>query len=143
MLIDTGLQKIDEYIFNKIEELEYEEDISYQTFVESEKQNQARKMTGYKHTGFGFDGDAGNDMLITEKIRMRLQTALANQLAAMNIIDDFNIGYSHKNHSTLTHASGGSHHTISNSSSIRSIDKGNMNSQLSQRGVGPKAEDQL
>jgi len=78
MLIDTGLQKIDEYIFNKIEELEYGEDLSYQTYVESERQHhQARKMTGYKHTGFAFAGDAGNDMLITEKIRLRLTTALA------------------------------------------------------------------
>jgi hypothetical protein len=78
ILIDTSLQKIDEYIFKKIEELEYEEDMNYQTLIEDEKQHRVqRKMTGYRHTGFGFDGDAGNDMLITEKIRMRLKTALA------------------------------------------------------------------
>lgn len=94
MLIDTGLQKVDEFIFKKIEDLDYEEDMNYQTYVESEKQQRVpRKMTGYKHTGFGFSGDAGNDMLITERIRIRLKTALATQLAAMNIVDDFGSGY--------------------------------------------------
>ena len=72
MLIDSGLQTVDEYLFNKIEELEYEEDLSYQTYVQGEKQHRQARATGYKHTGFAFAGDAGNDMLITEKIRLRL-----------------------------------------------------------------------
>ena len=93
MLIDTGLQTIDEYLFKKIEELEYEEDLSYQTYVQGEKQHRQARTTGYKHTGFAFAGDAGNDMLITEKIRLRLQAALAGQLAAMSIVDDFSAGY--------------------------------------------------
>ena len=72
MLIDSGLQTVDEYLFKKIEELEYEEDLSYQTYVQGEKQHRQARETGYKHTGFAFAGDAGNDMLITEKIRLRL-----------------------------------------------------------------------
>ena len=94
MLIDTGLQTIDDYMFNRIERLEYEQDQNYLAFVESQHRRQSRKMTGYKHTGFGFDGAAGHDMLITEKIRLRLQHALAGQLAALNICDGFDVQYS-------------------------------------------------
>jgi len=30
-----------------------------------------KKVTGYKHTGFGFDGEAGNDSLLMGNVKMR------------------------------------------------------------------------
>ena len=46
----------------------------------SQRQQRGRKLTTYKHRGYAFDGAAGNDKLITDKIMNRLQTAIHTQL---------------------------------------------------------------
>jgi hypothetical protein len=44
---------------------------------EQKRRLQQEKLTVYKHKGFGFDGEAGNDSLLMENIKNRFQYAIA------------------------------------------------------------------
>jgi hypothetical protein len=50
--------------------------VQNQKEIESERQNRGKKITNYNHKGFDFDGAAGNDKLITDKIMGRLTAAI-------------------------------------------------------------------
>ena len=43
-----------------------------QKFIETQRKNRGKKITNYNHRGFDFDGAAGNDKLLTDKILNRL-----------------------------------------------------------------------
>ena len=40
--------------------------------METERQGRGKKITSYNHRGFDFDGAAGNDRLVTDKLINRL-----------------------------------------------------------------------
>lgn len=42
------------------------------------------RVTEYRHTGFGFAGDAGHDVLIVQKLEERLKKAILGQMRASN-----------------------------------------------------------
>lgn len=47
-------------------------------------------MTGYKHTGFAFDGAAGHDVLVTDNLLRRLKFAADSQFSGKKNLFSFN-----------------------------------------------------
>jgi hypothetical protein len=48
---------------------EYKDEINKRSMIENQKNQRGEKMTKYKHLGFGFDGAAGHDILITDNLK--------------------------------------------------------------------------
>ena len=48
----------------------------------NQRLNRTRKLTKYKHRGYDFDGAAGHDILVTDKIFSRLQNAIMHQMTS-------------------------------------------------------------
>lgn len=50
--------------------------------VIKERRNRRKKITGYNHRGFDFDGAAGHDIQITNKISNRIHDAILKHLVS-------------------------------------------------------------
>ena len=74
-----------------------------QKFIETQRKNRGKKITNYNHRGFDFDGAAGNDKLLTDKILNRLQTAIQAQMMSGPSI--FNHSMSMNSLSNMSHSS--------------------------------------
>lgn len=48
---------------------EYKDKINKRSMIENQQNQRGEKMTKYKHLGFGFDGAAGHDILITDNLK--------------------------------------------------------------------------
>ena len=46
----------------------------------SKMSNRGKKVTKYVHTGYAFDGAAGHDLIVTDKLVNRIQSAIKHQL---------------------------------------------------------------
>jgi len=81
VLVDIGTTYFDNQLMTKMEEIDNYEQLEIQQFIEMEKQRKKRKLTNYTHKGFGFDGAAGHDVLITDSLQHRLQAAFLKNFA--------------------------------------------------------------
>lgn len=52
---------------------EYKNEINKKSMLENQQNQREEKMTKYKHLGFGFDGDAGHDILITDNLTQEIK----------------------------------------------------------------------
>lgn len=72
VLVDYGMQFIDIQVQHALEELEDKISRKKKAIVTYERLHRRKKITAYNHRGFDFDGAAGHDLLVTDKIVNRI-----------------------------------------------------------------------
>jgi len=65
-----------------VEELEQNQEKRKLIQKLNQRLNRTRKLTKYKHRGYDFDGAAGHDLLVTDKIISRVQNAIWHQMSS-------------------------------------------------------------
>jgi len=76
IFVDVGMWYIDEQIEKSYDQFEeHEELVTRRSRIESVKKR-GRKVTTYKHTGYGYSGEAGHDVLVTDTLAKRLRKAM-------------------------------------------------------------------
>ena len=58
---------------------EYKNEINQRSMIENQQNQRVEKITQYKHLGFGFDGAAGHDILITDNLKKDVKINKVNR----------------------------------------------------------------
>ena len=82
ILIEYGILILDDFIKDAIDEYNMEERVEAQEMMQTMIQNKQNKISNYTHMGFAFDGAAGHDTLVTDRIFNRLTNAIQKQMTS-------------------------------------------------------------
>ena len=80
ILVDYGMQILDIYVQDTLEKIEDAKMKNKLLQKVNERANRGRKVTEYQHMGYGFDGAAGHDILVTDKIAKRFEKAFFDHI---------------------------------------------------------------
>jgi hypothetical protein len=81
-LIEYGILILDDVIKDAIDEYNREEKEETELIIENMRLNKQNKMSNYTHMGFAFDGAAGHDTLVTDRIFNRITNAIQKQMSS-------------------------------------------------------------
>lgn len=79
VIVDQGMSVLDHMIEERIEEYDREELVNEKRARSFHQMTRGRKLTNYVHKGYDFHGAAGQDILVTDSIRKRLEMAITEQ----------------------------------------------------------------
>jgi len=79
ILVDLGVEYVNNQIQIYNEMQEFKNEINKKSMLENQQNLRGEKMTKYKHLGFGFDGAAGHDILITDNLTQEIKVNKAHR----------------------------------------------------------------
>mmetsp|Transcript_41344 Transcript_41344/g.62987 ORF Transcript_41344/g.62987 Transcript_41344/m.62987 type:complete len:95 (-) Transcript_41344:507-791(-) len=79
-LIEYGLSIIEKLIQNSWTEVHEREKLREEEETLQQQLTRKRKLTHYEHKGYAFDGAAGQDQLITDRLFDRFSNAIQTQI---------------------------------------------------------------
>lgn len=91
VLVDYGMAFIDLEVQSVIDDMEKKIKLKETKLIETQRANKQKKLTTYKHAGYGFSGAAGHDLLITDSLMNRITQAVVKHISSntMFAVNDY------------------------------------------------------